>query len=109
MVTSTRLLFTGNTRYLKNPFIKKKTYAIHCMAKLRLQKLNSTDLLRSLCELFDIELFVKVRFDQKVVYSSAQPDERIWDPNNYHFLVLFQTIPVRGIRTGRCYHRRRRG
>lgn len=79
------------------------------MAKLRLQKLNSTDLLRSLCELFDVELFVKVRFDQKVVYSSAQPDERIWDPNNDHFLVLFQTIPVGAIRTGRCYHRGRRG
>lgn len=108
MVTSTRLLFTGTATYLKNPFIKKR-HAIHCMAKLRLQKLNSTDLLRSLCELFDIELFVKVRFDQKVVYSSAQPDERIWDPNNDHFLVLFQTIPVGAIRTGRCYHRGRRG
>lgn len=78
------------------------------MARMRKKK-SSTDLLRSLCELFDIELFVKIRFDQKVVYSSAQPDERIWDSNNHHFLVLFQIIPVGAIRTGRCYHRERRG
>lgn len=64
---------------------------------------ENTDLLGSLCELFDAELVVKVSSDQKVVDSSPEPDEGIGDPNHHHLLLLGQPIPLGAVRTDGCH------
>lgn len=66
--------------------------------------MNTIDLLRSLRELFNAELFIKVSPDQKVVYSGAKPDKRIRDADNHHLLVLVLSAAVGAVRADRCYH-----
>lgn len=63
-----------------------------------------THLLRSIRELFDVKLVIKVSPDQKVVDSGAEPDKRIGEAEDHHLLVLVLPPAVGAVLADRFYH-----
>lgn len=61
-------------------------------------------LLRSLRELLDAELFIKVSPDQKAAYSGSEPDEGIWDAERENLLNLLRAAAVGAVRADWCCH-----
>lgn len=55
------------------------------------------NLFRSLCELLNAELFVKVGSDQKVVDPGPEPDERVRDADHHHLRLRVVLITLRAV------------